>query len=121
MRGINREGTRSAKETRREDIVRAWLLDRMGDGIRALRLAEIDDPTPAAGEAIVRVLLAGLNPADRYLAENQYPAKPQFPHILGRDAVAIVEQIGPDVRDLKPGDKVIILRSEIGVNRRGTF
>jgi NADPH2:quinone reductase len=101
--------------------MKAWLLDKIGDGIEKLHVAEVPDPLPAAGEVVLRMLLAGLNPADRYLAENQYPAKPALPHILGRDGIGIVEQIGPGVSGVGPGDKRVIVRSEIGVNRPGTF
>ena len=100
--------------------MKAWLLDSL-NGIANLRLAEIPTPTPRAGEALVRMVLAGLNPADRYLAQGEYPAKPIFPHILGRDGLGIVESIGEGVLTPRVDDRVIVLRSEIGVNRPGTF
>jgi NADPH2:quinone reductase len=84
-------------------------------------LAEVPDPAPGAGEALIAVSLAGLNPADRYLAKGEYPAKPAMPHILGRDGLGVVEKVGDGVIGLKPGDRVILLRSEVGVNRPGTF
>src|SRR5438045_5803574 len=101
--------------------MRAWLLDNIGDGIDRLRLTDADDPQPAPGEVILRVTYAGLNPADRYLSEGQYPAKPQLPHILGRDGLGVVDQLGAGVTGFRVGDKAIVLRSEIGVSRRGTF
>jgi NADPH:quinone reductase len=100
--------------------MRAWLLQSLG-GLDKLKLTDVPDPTPAAGEVVLRVLYAGLNPADRYLAEGQYPARPNFPHILGRDGIGIVESLGTGVTDFKVGDKVSIVRSEIGVSRAGTF
>jgi len=71
----------------------------------ALQLGEAPDPIPAAGEALLRVMFAGLNPADRYLSEGQYPAKPPLPHILGRDGIGIVEKLGAGVTQFKIGDK----------------
>lgn len=100
--------------------MKAWLLDRM-EGISHLRLAEIADPHPAAGEVVLNVDFAALNPADRYLAEGQYPARPPLPHILGRDGVGTVGEVGPSVTGLKPGDRRAILRGEVGVSRAGTF
>ena len=100
--------------------MRAWLLDDL-TGIGSLRLAEVPDPIPQQGEVILRIRYASLNPADRYLAERQYPAKPSFPHVLGRDGVGTVEQMGPGVTGLRPGDRRAVLRSEVGVNRPGTF
>jgi NADPH2:quinone reductase len=101
--------------------MKAWLLDKLGDGVDGLHISNVPDPVPGAGEVVLRWLFAGLNPADRYLAENQYPAKPTLPHILGRDGIGIAEAIGAGVVAIKPGEKLVLVRSEIGVNRPGTF
>jgi NADPH2:quinone reductase len=98
----------------------AWLLDEL-IGVGALRLGEAPDPTPGDGEVVLRIQYASLNPADRYLAERQYPAKPPLPHILGRDGVGVVERLGPGVTSLQPGDRRVVLRGEVGVTRPGTF
>src|SRR5206468_2903892 len=55
------------------------------------------------------------------LAEGQYPAKPKFPHILGRDGIGKVIEVGKEVSSINAGDEMLILRSEIGVSRPGTF
>lgn len=101
--------------------MKAWLLDQLGGGIGSLRLSDFEDPAPARGEAVLQLSYAALNPADRYTAEGQYPARPQMPHILGRDGVGVVTAIGADVEGVRVGEKRIIVRSEIGVSRRGTF
>ena len=101
--------------------MKAWLLDKAGDGIDKLHLADVPDPTPRQGQVVVNLHYAGLNPADRYLAENQYPARPTFPHILGRDGVGVVSALGPNVTTLKVGQKVNIVYGEAGINQRGTF
>ena len=101
--------------------MKAWLIDNIGGGIGQLRVGTVTDPVPEPGEVVLDVLYAAINPADRYLAEGQYPAKPALPHVLGRDGVGVVSEVGADVKDLRPGDKVVILRSEIGVNRPGTL
>ena len=62
-----------------------------------------------------------MNPADAYLAQGQYPAKPPLPHILGRDGMGEIVALGEDVRDLKLGQKQAILRGEVGITRWGTF
>ena len=100
--------------------MKAWLLDGLG-GLDKLRLGDIADPAAGQGEIVMRVRFAALNPADRYLAEGQYPARPSFPHILGRDAIGTIESVGPGVSGWKAGDGALLLRSEIGVNRHGTF
>jgi NADPH:quinone reductase len=100
--------------------MKAWLLDDF-NGIQGLRVAEIPDPTPQAGEVVLAVHYAGLNPADRYLAERQYPARPALPHILGRDGIGTVVAVGPGVSGLKPGDQRALLRGDAGGNKPGTF
>jgi NADPH2:quinone reductase len=100
--------------------MKAWLLDSIGS-LDNLRLGETADPSPGPGEALLKVEFAALNPADRYLAEGQYPAKPVFPHILGRDAIGTVVGVGEGVTSVKPGDRRLLVRSELGVNRPGTF
>ena len=100
--------------------MQAWLMDDY-KGIAGLRLADAPDPIPQPDEVVLRVHYAALNPADAYLAENQYPAKPQLPHILGRDGVGTVVEVGSEVADLRVGDRRAILRSEVGINQPGTF
>src|SRR4051794_24228057 len=100
--------------------MRAWLLEGIG-GLDRLNLTDAPDPRPGEGEVILRVKLAALNPADRYLAEGQYPAKPKFPHILGRDGLGTIVEVGAGVSDWSVGDRALILRSDIGVSRWGTL
>src|SRR5688572_7002923 len=100
--------------------MQAWLIDKL-EGLQHLRLAQVPDPNPAANEVILRVEYAALNPADRYLAHGEYPAKPKLPHILGRDGVGTIIEMGAQVAQWRVGEEALILRSEIGVNRWGTF
>ena len=100
--------------------MKAWIIERQ-DGIDKARLTEVADPVPAAGEVVLRLTCAALNPADRYLAEGQYPAKPAFPHILGRDGSGTVVSAGTGVQGHAIGQKRAILRGDMGVSRWGTF
>ena len=100
--------------------MRAWLIDDL-KGIGGLRVAEVPDPVPQPHELVLQLHYAALNPADRYLAENLYPAKPRLPHILGRDGMGTVVQVGSEVEGIGVGDRRAILRGEVGGNRPGTF
>jgi len=100
--------------------MRAWLIDDF-TGLGGLRLAEVPDPVEQPDEVILQVHYAALNPADRYLAENLYPANPRLPHILGRDGLGTVVSVGSGVTDIRAGDRRAILRGETGGNRPGTF
>src|SRR5512147_1698111 len=100
--------------------MKAWLIDRL-DSIGGLHLAEVSDPIPQPNEALLQVHYAALNPADRYLAENQYPAKPPLPHILGRDGMGTVVGLGSGVTNVRIGERRAILRGVVGGDRAGTF
>jgi NADPH2:quinone reductase len=100
--------------------MKAWLLDEL-NGIEHLHLAEVPDPVANEREVVLEVHYAALNPADRYLAERQYPAKPTLPHILGRDGMGTVLQAGGAVTGVRVGDRYMILRGDAGGNRPGTF
>lgn len=100
--------------------MRAWLMDSYG-GVEKLRLSEVDEARPGPGEAVVGIRFAALNPADAFLSIGQYPARPAFPHILGRDGVGTVLAVGPDVQTVSVGQTVGILRCAAGVTTWGTL
>ncbi len=101
--------------------MRAWLLNEFS-GLSALTLADgVPIPEPTAGEVRLRLTHAALNPADRFLAEKLYPARPPLPHILGRDGCGTVDAVGDGVSNPRPGERVVILRGETGVEQPGTF
>ena len=100
--------------------MRAWLMDSYA-GVEQLRLGEVPDPQPGPSEVRLKVRYAALNPADAFLAQGLYPAKPSLPHILGRDGVGDVEVVGSRVENMRVGDTVGILRCETGVEMPGTL
>ncbi len=100
--------------------MKAWLLDDF-TGVENLKLTSVPEPKPAPGEVVLELNYAALNPADRYLAERQYPAKPKLPHILGRDGLGTVVEIRTAVTNLRPGMRLAVLRGDVGGDRPGTF
>lgn len=102
--------------------MKAWLWDGEA-GLNHLSLSEAPDPVAREGEAVLEVHYAALNPADRMLAERRYPypVDPPLPHVLGRDGVGTVVAVGDGVTELSIGERRVILRSEVGVFRWGTF
>lgn len=73
-------------------------------GPEALRLDDVPEPTPKAGEAVVKVDAAGLNYIDVYFRTGQYKA--ELPITLGLEAGGTVTAAGPGVAEVKVGDKV---------------
>jgi NADPH2:quinone reductase len=100
--------------------MKAWLLD-SPDGLSKLRMVDIPDPAPAPDQVVIRLQYAALNPADHFLALGQYPAKPAWPHILGRDGCGSIVEVGGGVKSFKTGDIVCLLRGPVGVEKPGTF
>jgi NADPH2:quinone reductase len=100
--------------------MRAWLMDSY-EGIERLHLGEVADPQPERGEVLLAVRFAALNPADAFLAQAQYPAKPSLPHILGRDASGVVRDVHPSVKDVRVGDSMGILTCNVGAEAWGTL
>ncbi|MDF0667390.1 MAG: zinc-binding alcohol dehydrogenase family protein [Nitrospira sp.] len=100
--------------------MRVWLMGSY-DGVEQLQLGEVPDPQPGPTEVRLKVRYAALNPADAFLAQGLYPAKPALPHILGRDGVGDVEAVGLRVADIRPGETVGILRCDAGVEKPGTL
>jgi NADPH2:quinone reductase len=104
----------------KETNMRAWLLPGFS-GVQSMTLGNAAEPVAGKGEVVLDVRFAAINPADRYLAAGEYPAKPAFPHILGRDGVGVVSAVGEGVKGVGVGDLRLILRTEVGVTRPGTL
>lgn len=68
-------------------------------------IANLDVPDPAAGELLVRVHAAGLNPADYKIAAGGHPAW-QYPFYIGLDVAGTVAALGPGVTNWQVGDRV---------------
>ena len=73
-------------------------------GPDVMRYEDVPEPTAKAGEAIVKVEAAGLNYIDVYFRSGQYKAAPPF--TLGMEAGGTVSAVGPNVTEVKVGDKV---------------
>jgi NADPH2:quinone reductase len=73
-------------------------------GPEVMRLDEVSAPTPKAGEAVVKVDAAGLNYIDVYFRSGVYKA--DYPLALGLEAGGTVTAVGPNVSEVKVGDRV---------------
>jgi S-(hydroxymethyl)mycothiol dehydrogenase len=66
----------------------------------------VNVPDAGPGEAVVRVLTCGVCHTDLHYREGGIGD--DYPYLLGHEAAGVVEQVGDDVRDLAPGDYVIL-------------
>ena len=82
---------------------------------------KVPDPEPGAGEVVVRVRAAGVNPVDAYIHTGNYARKPPLPYTPGFDGAGEVEAVGADVAGLQAGDRVYIAGPGNTVAGAGTY
>lgn len=75
-------------------------------GPEVLTLADAADPSPGAGQVVVRVHAIGVNPVDAYIRSGTYPRKPALPYTPGTDFAGIVDAVGSGVTRVAAGDRV---------------
>ncbi|MFI9769555.1 S-(hydroxymethyl)mycothiol dehydrogenase [Streptomyces sp. NPDC052415] len=71
-----------------------------------VRVETVVIPDPGPGEAVVRVQACGVCHTDLHYREGGI--NDDFPFLLGHEAAGVVEQVGPDVTDVAPGDFVVL-------------
>jgi len=92
--------------------IRAAILNQMGIAppyaqTEPLKIERIDLDPPKEGEVLVRIAAAGLCHSDLSVIDGNRPRP--TPMVLGHEAAGIVEECGPGVSDLKPGDHVVMV------------
>ncbi|RDZ38651.1 zinc-binding dehydrogenase [Haloferax sp. Atlit-47N] len=75
-------------------------------GRDVLQVDDIKTPEPAAGEVLVEVAAAGVNPVDTYFREGSYQPF-AMPMIPGVDVAGTVAAVGADVEGFAAGDHVV--------------
>ena len=75
-------------------------------GPDTLQLEEVPTPQPGPGEVLVRIHAAGVNPVETYIRAGTYARLPELPYTPGNDGAGVVEQVGADVSEFNPGDRV---------------
>src|SRR6201993_277782 len=83
-------------------------------GPEALQFEEVPTPKPDAGQVLVRVHAAGVNPYDTYMRAGTYAIKPHLPYTPGSDAAGTIEAVGSSVTKVKPGDRVYTAQTLTG-------
>ena len=86
--------------------VRAVVVTRHGPP-EVLRVEERPTPDPGGGEVRIRVEAAGLNFADVLARAGLYPDAPPTPCVLGYEVAGTVDRLGPGVKDLQAGERVV--------------
>jgi NADPH:quinone reductase-like Zn-dependent oxidoreductase len=78
-------------------------------GIDVLRVEEVEQPAPGAGQVLVEVRAAGIQPGEVMIRKGsrhgRWPAT--FPCGQGSDLAGVVVEVGPQVRGFAVGDEVL--------------
>jgi NADPH2:quinone reductase len=82
-------------------------------GPEVLKFEDVEVPAPGPGEALVRHRAIGLNFVEIYLRSGVYPA-PSMPFTPGSEAAGVVEAIGPNVSEVRVGDRVASVGGPLG-------
>ncbi len=98
--------------------MKAFVVDHYGeDGLRA---ADVPEPEVGAGDVLVKVSAAGINPLDSMIRNGEFKRLLRYrtPFVLGHDVAGVVTRVGSAVRDLQVGDEVFARPRDL---RIGTF
>lgn len=90
------------------------ILVRQFGGPEVLKLEEVPTPKPAAGQVLVRIHAAGVNPYDTYMRTGTYAQKPALPYTPGSDGAGVIEAVGEGVKRVKPRDRVYTAKTITG-------
>jgi NADPH:quinone reductase len=78
-------------------------------GPEQLRLEQVADPVPDAGQIRIAVHAAGVNPVDAGNRADGSWAGLRLPCVLGYDIAGVVDRVGPGVTEFRPGDRVMAM------------
>jgi NADPH2:quinone reductase len=88
-------------------------------GYEALRLVDIPQPQPQAGQALVRVTSAGVTPLDRTVLAGLHPSARKLPLVPGNEGAGVV--VADPSGRLSAGARVLFFAGPGGVAQDGTF
>ena len=83
------------------------VLSKETGGPETLVVEDIDAPTPAKGEVLVKVAACAINFPDTLIIRDMYQFKPPRPFSPGGEVAGYVESVGEGVTHVKPGDRVL--------------
>jgi NADPH2:quinone reductase len=69
-------------------------------------LEEVEDPVPGKGQIVIDVEACAVNFPDVLIIQNLYQFKPPLPFSPGAEVAGVVSAVGPEVSDVKVGDRV---------------
>jgi mitochondrial enoyl-[acyl-carrier protein] reductase / trans-2-enoyl-CoA reductase len=96
--------------------IKAIVCERHGNPAEVLQIQTQPWPKAAAGEAVVEMRSAPINPADINAIEGKYPGRREVPAVPGFEGAGVVIEVGADVSTITKG-ALVILPHNIGTWR----
>ncbi|MFY9926973.1 MAG: NADPH:quinone oxidoreductase family protein [Streptosporangiaceae bacterium] len=87
--------------------MKAWRVHELGEPADVLRLDDVPEPEPGAGQVKVRVLGAAANFPDLLMCRGQYQVRPPLPYTPGLELCGQVVATGPGVTGIELGSRVV--------------
>ena len=88
--------------------MRAVQLKAYGNPVEGLKYVDIPAPdAPGPNQVLIGVEFSPINPSDLLLANGIYALRPALPTVIGNEAVGRVLDVGPGVRNIELGDRVL--------------
>jgi len=90
------------------ETINAAVYETHGNPAEVLHVESQRWPTPGAGEVIVKMRAAPVNPADLNQIEGKYPVRAQLPATPGFEGAGIIADVDRDVTNVAAGALVIL-------------
>ncbi|NES27529.1 zinc-binding dehydrogenase [Micromonospora terminaliae] len=87
--------------------MKAWQVAALGEPVDVLRLVDVADPEPGAGQLVVRVLASPANFPDVLMCRGEYQVRPELPFTPGVELCGEVVALGAGVDGFAVGDRVL--------------
>jgi NADPH:quinone reductase-like Zn-dependent oxidoreductase len=88
--------------------MRAIQLTAYGDPVAGLKFVDIPAPeAPGANQVLIGIEFSPINPSDLLVARGIYAVRPTLPSVIGNEGVGRVLSVGPGVKNVKVGDRVL--------------
>jgi len=95
--------------------MKAILLKSFG-GTENFKMENLKVPKPKAGELLIKIKATAFNPIDYQMRLGRRESHMMNSPVLGRELSGIVEEIGEDVKNFKPGDEIYAASGSSGSN-----
>ncbi len=93
--------------------MKAILVNEFGSP-EVMTLGEVSDLVPGAGQVVVTVKAAGVNPVDSYIRSGTYRPDQALPYTPGIDAAGVISAVGIGVKHRRVGQRVYVAWSLSG-------